>query len=101
MYFRVSTMAGVPEGRGPIETCLRRCSHARLPSNAIFGAICPSLVGAIGLPLVSAILLSLVGVMLLSFVGASLPSLVGASDEAACDVSVQPALTNIDAPTKN
>src|SRR5215204_1593429 len=39
-------MAGVPDGRGPKETCLRRCSHALLLSNWGFGALCASTAGA-------------------------------------------------------
>src|SRR5688572_18312281 len=57
-------MAGVPDGRGPMETCLRRCSQARLLSKTGFGAIWASLAGAS--------LASLVGATRLSFVGAGL-----------------------------
>ena len=36
MYLRVCSMAGEPDGRGPIATSCRRCSQARPESN--FGA---------------------------------------------------------------
>src|SRR6185503_7697837 len=63
-------MAGVPEVRGPMETCLRKCSHALLLSKAMAGASWLSLDGAIPLSLVGASLASLVGAILASPVGA-------------------------------
>jgi hypothetical protein len=65
------------------------------------GAVLLSLVGAV-LLLVGAILLAFVGASLLSLVRASRPrSFVGALIEAACGVSMQPALTNINVLTNN
>src|SRR5688572_16497520 len=71
-------MAGVPDGRGPMETCLRRCSQARLLSKTGFGAIWASLGGASLASLVGAIGLSLVGARFASPVGATRLLFVGA-----------------------
>ena len=82
MYLRVSTIAGVPDGRGPKPTCFCRCPHAFALSNVTLGAICASFAGATALSSVGAILLSLVGAI-------------------AFAVSLQPMARTENAPTRN
>src|SRR5688572_4734098 len=80
MYFRVSTMAGLPDGRGPRATCLRRCSQALALSKVTLGAVWDWVAGASRVTPVGAMLLTLVGATLLACVGAILLSLVGATE---------------------
>src|SRR5262245_9035719 len=78
MYFRVSTIAGVPDGRGPKATCLRRCSHDLALSKVTFGEVWGSIVGGMLLTLVGAVVRTLVGASLVTSAGAVLLACVGA-----------------------